>query len=676
MPKTTIILQARTNSTRLPGKVLKKVGDLPMILFQLERLNKAKLVDEIIVATSNTKKDDELVKILISNQIKVHRSCSNDVLRRYANCLKITQSKNIMRITGDCPFIDPKLVDESIEIFNEKKLDYLSNNNPPTFPDGLDIEIFTRDLLKKANKFEKSTKNREHVTPWIKKLKNIKSINLTNDIDYSFLRWTVDEPEDLKVINCIVSRLKPNTNFSWLEVIDLYKNEPHLFSGNKHIQRNEGIDINMGQKVWKRARKVIPGGNMLLSKRPDMFLPNFWPSYFSKAKGINVWDLENKKYRDISIMGVGTNILGYGNAEVDKAVKKVIKEGNMSTLNCYEEVLLAEKLIQIHPWGDMVRFARTGGEANAIAVRIARAANKRDKIAICGYHGWHDWYLATNLQNKESLNEHLLPGLSTVGIPKSLEGSVIPFPFNNIKKLKSIIDNNELAAIKMEVERSVPPNKDFLEEIRQICDEKNIILIFDECTSGFRETYGGLHKKYLIEPDICIFGKALGNGYAITAVLGKEKVMKFAQDTFISSTFWTERIGPAAALKTLEIMENLKSWEIITKKGVELRKNWIELANKYSLDIQINGIAALSSFNIKSKNEKEYKTLITQEMLKKGFLASNICYLSTEHDHKTMKKYLNFLENIFKIIAECEDGRDIQKLLNGPTCSSGFKRLN
>ena len=435
MPKTTIILQARTNSKRLPGKVLKKVGNLPMILFQLKRLKNAKLVDEIIVATSDTKKDDELTKILISNQIKVHRSCSDDVLRRYANCLKITKSKNIMRITGDCPFIDPILVDESIEIFNENKLDYLSNNNPPTFPDGLDIEIFTRDLLKKANKFENNPNNREHVTPWIKELKNIKSINVTNDIDYSFLRWTVDEPEDLKVINCIFARLKTNNNFSWLDIIDLYKNEPNLFSGNKHIKRNEGLDMKMGQKVWKRAQKVIPGGNMLLSKRPDMFLPNSWPSYFSKAKGINVWDLENKKYKDMSIMGVGTNILGYGNKEVDKAVKKVIKEGNMSTLNCYEEVLLAEKLIEIHPWGDMVRFARTGGEANAIAIRIARAANKRDKVAICGYHGWHDWYLATNLQNKESLNEHLLPGLSTAGIPKSLEGSVIPFPFNNIQKL-------------------------------------------------------------------------------------------------------------------------------------------------------------------------------------------------------------------------------------------------
>ena len=676
MTKTSIILQARTSSKRLPGKVLKYIGDFPMILFQIERLKKAKLVDEIIVATTDTKEDDDLAKILISNQIKIHRSFSNDVLGRYAECLKITKSKNIIRITGDCPFADPKLIDEAIKIFNSKNLNYFCNNNPPTFPDGFDIEIFTRDLLKKANKCDKDPNSREHVTPWMKAHKNIRSYNLTSKKDYSFLRLTVDETEDLKVIRDIAAYFHKNSNFSFIDIINLYKKEPNLFSFNKHIKRNEGQTSNTGQKIWKRAKKVIPGGNMLLSKRPDMFLPNFWPSYFSKAQGINVWDMDKKKYKDMSIMGVGTNILGYGNKEVDKAVRNVIKQGNMSTLNCYEEVSLAEKLINIHPWAHMVRFARTGGEANSIAVRIARAARKKDKIAICGYHGWHDWYLATNLQNNDSLKDHLLPGLSTKGIPKSLAGSVLPFQYNDIQSLKVIIDNYELAAIKMEVERSTPPKKGFLEEIKQICNEKNIILIFDECTSGFRETNGGLHKKYSIEPDICIFGKALGNGYGITAVIGKKEIMEFAQETFISSTFWTERIGPAAALKTLEIMENLKSWEIITNKGINLRKSWRELAKKNNLDIQINGLASLSSFNINSKFSQEYKTLITQEMLKEGFLASNICYLSTEHDEKTIKKYLNVLDNIFLKIAECEDGKKVHKLLDGPICSSGFKRLN
>ena len=277
-----------------------------------------------------------------------------------------------------------------------------------------------------------------------------------------------------------------------------------------------------GQKLYKRAKKIIPGGTMLLSKRPEMFLPDQWPAYFSKSSGINVWDLDKNKYRDMSIMGIGTNTLGYNNTDVDQEVKNTINNGNMTTLNCPEEVKLAEKLIELHDWADMVRFARTGGEANAIAVRIARAASGRDKIAVCGYHGWHDWYLSANINNDGNLNDHLLPGLNPLGVPKALSKTILPFTYNKIDEIKKIVEqNSDLAAIKMEVVRSHPPKKNYLQKIRRICDDKNIILIFDECTSGFRETYGGVHKKYGVNPDLCMFGKALGNGYAITSVIGK-----------------------------------------------------------------------------------------------------------------------------------------------------------
>ncbi len=175
------------------------------------------------------------------------------------------------------------------------------------------------------------------------------------------------------------------------------------------MPRNNGSEIKSGNDLWCKAKQLIPGGNMLLSKRPERFLPEKWPSYYDKAKGINVWDIEGKKYIDMSIMGIGTNILGYGHNDVDQAVLDVVAKGNMSTLNCPEEVALAEKLIELDPWAEMVKFARTGGEANAISIRIARAYTGKDKIAICGYHGWHDWYLACNLQDFNSLNDHLLP---------------------------------------------------------------------------------------------------------------------------------------------------------------------------------------------------------------------------------------------------------------------------
>ena len=431
-----------------------------------------------------------------------------------------------------------------------------------------------------------------------------------------------------------------------------------------------------GQKLWKRAKKNIPGGNMLLSKRAEMFLPDLWPAYFSKAKGCKVWDLDGEEYLDMSIMGIGTNILGYGHPEVDNNVKLAVEWGNMSTLNCPEEVYLAEKLIELHPWADMVRFARTGGEANAISIRIARSACGKDKVAVCGYHGWHDWYLAANLGGANNLDGHLLPGLDPAGVPKSLKSTVFPFKYNDFEHLKSLVHEKDIGIIKMEVMRNSSPKDNFLHKVRELTAEKNIILIFDECTSGFRETYGGLHKKFGVEPDMAIFGKALGNGYAITATIGRREIMEAAQSTFISSTFWTERIGPMAGLKTLEVMGKIQSWDLITKIGKKIQVRWKKTAEKYNIPIDITGLPALSSFTIPLDNWLKYKTLITQEMLKKGILASNLVYVCTEHSNEIIDLYFEHLDSIFKIVAECENGLDVNKLLVGPVCQTGFKRLN
>ena len=434
--------------------------------------------------------------------------------------------------------------------------------------------------------------------------------------------------------------------------------------------------MSSGVRLWERAKKVIPGGNMLLSKRAEMFLPEKWPAYFSKAKGCKLWDLDGKEYIDMSIMGIGTNILGYGHPEVDEAVRKVVSQGNMSTFNCPEEVYLAEKLVELHPWADMVRFARSGGEANAIAIRIARAASSKDKVAICGYHGWHDWYLSSNLGDESRLDEHLMPGLEPRGVPRILKDTTLTFKYNDIESLKILVRDNDISAIKMEVSRSFKPDLGFLESVREIASEKNIVLIFDECTSGFRETNGGLHKKYGIEPDMALFGKALGNGYAITAVIGRRAIMEEAQKTFISSTFWTERIGPVAGLKTLEVMKREKSWDFITSSGMYIGERWRELANKHNLPIIISGLAALTSFNIPVENWLKYKTLITQEMLKNGYLASDSVYVCIEHSQEIIDNYFQKLDSIFSLISDCEQGKNIDDLLDGPICHTGFKRLN
>ena len=375
-------------------------------------------------------------------------------------------------------------------------------------------------------------------------------------------------------------------------------------------------------------------------------------------------------------MGLGTNTLGYNHPLVNEAVVQAVNDGNMSTLNCPEEVFLAEKLISIHPWADMVKFARTGGEANAMAIRIARAYSKKDNIAICGYHGWHDWYLATNLSDENNLDTHLLPGLATDGVPKYLKNTVFPFQYNDIESLENLIKKNDIGIIKMEVSRSTLPNKDFIFKIRELADKNSIVLIFDECTSGFRQTYGGLHKELNINPDIAIFGKALGNGYAITSVIGRREVMDVAQNTFISSTFWSEKIGYVAGLKTLEVMDDIKSWDTITNIGRNISKKWLDLSKKTGLNIDITGLPALTGFKMNSKNFNLYKTYITQEMLKKNILATNTIYICIEHKEDIVEEYFHYLEKIFITIKECEDGRDIQKLLEVPEAYVGFKRLN
>jgi len=676
--KVVALVQARMGSTRLPGKVLKTIVNKPMIELLLTRLSQSSELDEIVVATSDDRQNDQLQLVVESLGFGCTRGSEKDVLSRFYESAKFSGADIIVRITGDCPLVDSILVDECIKGYKNSNVDYFSNIDPASYPDGLDIEVISFESIKRAHNETDSDFDREHVTPYIRNSDSFSKESMRYIEDLSNQRWSVDEPEDLVVVTNIFEHFSPDILFDWRQVLELRKLQPELFTENQKIKNNEGATMGIGQKLYKRAKRVIPGGNMLLSKRPEMFLPEKWPAYFSKSKGCKVWDLDGKEYIDMSIMGIGTNILGYGHPEVDEAVIKTVKDGNMATFNCPEEVYLAEKLVELHPWADMVRFARAGGEINSIAVRIARASTGREKIAICGYHGWHDWYLSTNLNNDKNLDGHLLPGLQPSGVPRGLTGTTLPFNYNDIGQLEQLIKDNkgEIAAIKMEVSRNEGPKDNYLQKVRDLATENNIILIFDECTSGFRETFGGLHKKYGVEPDLAIFAKALGNGYAISACIGRQEFMQAAQKTFISSTFWTERIGPTAALKTLEVMEREKSWDTITQIGMGISKQWKNLANKYDLNITTWGLPALSGFTFDSPNSLSYKTLITQEMLKKGYLAANSVYACTEHKQEIVGGYFAELDPIFDTIKQCEDGLDVSTLLEGPLCHSGFKRLN
>jgi glutamate-1-semialdehyde aminotransferase len=431
-----------------------------------------------------------------------------------------------------------------------------------------------------------------------------------------------------------------------------------------------------GRKLWKKAKKLIPGGTQLLTKRSEMFLPDQWPSFYKRAKGVEIWDLDDNHYYDMTIMGVGTCTLGYADTDVDNAVKKVIENGSMATLNSPEDVELAELLLKLHPWAESVRYARTGGEIMAVAVRIARAFTKLDKIAFCGYHGWHDWYLASNLSDNSNLDGHLLPGLDPKGVPRGLIKTAIPFEYNNIKKLESIVEKNDIGVIVVEPIRHQEPKNDFLKKVRKIADEINAVLIFDEITAGWRLTIGGSHLLFGVNPDLMVTGKALSNGYPMASVIGKADIMDMAQTSFISSTYWTERIGPAASIATINKMQKYNVPTHLKKIGSLIGEGWNRLATKHDLDISILPPNALITFSFEYENSQELKTLFIQEMLYRGYLASTSVYVSYSHTANIIIEYLKAVDEVFRIIRSALDNNNVRSLLKGPIAHIGFQRLN
>ena len=437
--------------------------------------------------------------------------------------------------------------------------------------------------------------------------------------------------------------------------------------------KHEDLINGSGQRLYRRAKKLIPGGTQLLSKRPELFAPGLWPAYYSKAKGARVWDLDSREYLDMSIMAVGACILGYADDDVDSAVIEAVKSGVNSSLNCPEEVALADVLIDLHPWFDMVRYARSGGEALAIAVRIARAKTRREIILFSGYHGWSDWYLAANLGGKDGLDGQLMPGLDPAGVPKGLEGTAIPFAFNDIDSLRDTIKGKEknIAAIMIEPARGEEAPKEYLSQLKDLAAEIGAILIFDEITSGFRMCSGGIHRRYGIYPDMAVFAKSMANGYAMSAVMGTESVMQAAQSTFISSTNWTDRIGPVAALATIDKYNKHAVHNHIINIGTQTQKIWTDMAVKNNLNILVSGLPTLAAFQFESDFSMQMQTRFVIEMLERGFLGFRQFKASYAHTNEDLLLYEKAVDEVFSVISSLTN----EELDDLETCHVGLSRL-
>ena len=430
-------------------------------------------------------------------------------------------------------------------------------------------------------------------------------------------------------------------------------------------------------ELYARAVRRIPGGTQLLSKRPELFLPGQWPAYYRRAQGVEVEDLDGRRYVDVTIHAVGACPLGYADPDVESAVIAAVRAGNMATLNCPEEVELAELLCELHPWAEMVRYTRGGGEAMAVAVRIARAAAGRDRVAFCGYHGWHDWYLAANLSDGTALDAHLFAGVDPAGVPQGLACSAVSFPFGDLAAFDALAERHgeRLAAIVMEPARHGLPPEGYLEHIRQVSRTLGAVLVFDEITSGFRMSVSGVHRRLGVEPDVAVFAKAMSNGYPMGAVIGRRAVMEAAARSFVSSTYWSERIGPAAALATIAKLRERNVPDHLIALGERMRAGWTRLASRHGLRIVVRGIPPLSTFAFEhGENSRAMITLYTQSMLEQGFLASGAFYCCYAHQPSHLDAALEAGDRAFAGIRSALDAGRVREALHGDVAQAGPRR--
>jgi glutamate-1-semialdehyde 2,1-aminomutase len=414
-------------------------------------------------------------------------------------------------------------------------------------------------------------------------------------------------------------------------------------------------DTSKAQALYNQARYLIPGATSLFGKRQELYLPNAWPTYYKKAWGCYVRDIDDNEYIDFSMVGIGTCVLGYSNKRVNKSLIAAVNAGSMCTLNSPAEIELAKCLLGLHKWAEMVRYARTGGEINTVAVRITRAATGKNKIIICGYHGWHDWFLAANIEQEDSLKSYLLPDLMPNGVPQQLKGCSIVVSHGDIESIEKLLEKDrDIAAIFIEPFIAIEPDLEFLRKLRRHCTKHGVALVFDEITSGFRETIGGLHLKYDIVPDICILGKAMSNGFPMAACIGTRAFMESASKSFISSTYWSESTGPTAALATIHEMQRIRSDLRLEKIACKIM-NIIEVAaSNANLRVRFSGSRCSLSYSLDVKDWQASLTLITQEMLKRGILIADRVYANVYHSEGLLERLSASISDVFVLIAKAD----------------------
>lgn len=553
---TAAIIQARMGSTRLPGKVLADLSGRQVLAWVVRAAAAITGVDRVVVATSTAHGDDAIAEWCAHAGIVCARGSEADVLDRYVEAARAVHADVVLRITADCPLLDPAVCAEVLALLRLTGADYASNVGPSTWPDGLDCEVLTAVALEAAGRDATAPPDREHVTPFVRHNRHRFLVrNLPCPIpDLQKHRWTLDRPEDLEFLRRVARHLPADRAPSYLEVLAVLDRHPELTALNAHGPDSEeerrAREIRPRARITRfaasrsllaRAERVIPLASQTFSKSRTQYPDGYAPLFLTHGQGGRVWDVDGNAYVDL-VSGLLPVVLGYGDADVDAAIRRQLDNGISFSLATELEAELAERLVAVVPCAEMVRFGKNGTDATSAAVRLARAATGRDRILACGYHGWQDWYIGATSRHR--------------GVPAAVRALTRAVPYGDLDAVLAALAEHpgETAAMIVEPMNLQAPPTGYLEELKALLHRHGALLIFDEIITGFRYHLGGAQALFGVTPDLACFGKAMGNGMPISAVVGRADLLALMAEIFYSGTFGGETLSLAAAIAVIDKM--------------------------------------------------------------------------------------------------------------------------
>ena len=409
--------------------------------------------------------------------------------------------------------------------------------------------------------------------------------------------------------------------------------------------------------LWEKACEVIPGGCQTFSKMPYQHVSGVSPKLLSRGSGCRSWDVDGNEYIDY-MMSLGPNILGYADENINKAAFEGSKLGVVSSLGHPLETKLAEKLVSIIPCAEMVRFGKNGSDVTTAAIRAARSFTGRDKILVCGYHGWHDWYIGSTSRN--------------LGVPKEVQNLTLDFKYNDIDSLKNAFKNypGEIAAVIMEPVNFIEPEDGFLEEVKLIAHENNALLIFDEVITGFRMNIGGAQKHFNVTPDLACFGKAMGNGYPMCALAGKAEIMNVFEEAFFSGTFAAELVSISASIATIMAIEERGTIEHINTMGLRLKDGYNNIAKSLGLThiTKMIGYGWWPEYLFYDDDGNvclQRQSLFQQEIVRRGVLTRAGIFLCGAHQIVDIDKTLEIFQEALIVVGAAIEAGKVLEWLDG-----------